>query len=363
MKNRVLASIAFVALALSFGSLLVIALRATDAGAVTGTPGATDHPTAASSHGPVTGPTFGPTQGTPEPARRIALGAYILGAPSDPSKIDAFAKLIGTMPRIVMWYQAWESDSGAFDAKAADAVIKRGSMPIISWEPWIGRTNDPNWALSTIVAGDHDAYIHQWTRAVAKWGKEIYVRPMYEMNGYWVAWGPGVNGNTPDQFVKAWRHIVDISREEGATNIKWVWAPNIDSDNPRLASYPSVFPGDDYIDWAGIDGFNWGTSRLTTSWRDVPTTFNRSIGEVRALTAKPLMIAEIGSSELGGDKSHWITDGFAAIANDMPDIQAVTWFNGIDPNFGTDWRIQSSPNSLQAFRAVATSDTYSGTLP
>jgi hypothetical protein len=349
---------------LGFGSLLVIALRTTDAGhSATSSARATDRSTTAPSSVTVTGSTPPTANVTPEPIRRIALGSYIVDAPSDPSKIDAYAKLVGVAPRIVMWYQAWESSSGAFDAKAADAVRSRGAMPIISWEPWVGKTNDPNWALSTIIAGDHDPYIHQWTKAVAAWGHEIFVRPMYEMNGYWTAWGNGVNGNTTDEYVRAWRHIVDIARDEGATNIRWVWAANIDADNPKLASYGSVYPGDDYVDWVGLDGFNWGTSRLTTSWRDVSTTFQRSIIEVRALTAKPLMIAEIGSSELGGDKAEWITDGFAQFVTDLPDVQAVTWFNGIDPNYQTDWRVQSSTSSLNAFRAVAASDAFSGTLP
>ena len=246
--------------------------------------------------------------GTPEPNRHIALGAYIIGAPSDPSKIDAYAKLTGAMPRIVMWYQAWESNSGVFQPKAANTVRSRGAMPLISWEPWRSRTTDPEWALSTIISGAHDPYIRQWTKAVAAWGHPIYVRLMYEMNGYWTAWSPGVNGNTTDQFVRAWRHIVNIARAQGADNIRWVWAPNINSDNPKLSSYASVFPGDDYVDWVGLDGFNWGTSRLTTSWRDVVTTFKRSVTEARTLTAKPVMIAEVGSSELGGDKAAWIAD-------------------------------------------------------
>lgn len=364
MRQRVLASVVSVALALGFGSLLLVALRTTGVGGTAGSSaGTTEHPTAAASPSLGTSPTPQAVDQTPEPVRRIALGAYILDAPSDPSKIDAYAKVTGAMPHIVMWYQAWESQFGAFNPQAADVVRSHGAMPVISWEPWTGRTNDPDWALSTIVGGKHDRYIHEWTRAVAAWGHPIYVRPMYEMNGYWTAWGAGVNGNTTDEYVRAWRHIVDIARAEGAANIRWVWAPNIDADNPKMASLASVYPGDDDVDWVGLDGFNWGTSRLTTSWRDVSTTFRHSIDEVRALTAKPLMIAEIGSSELGGDKAAWITDGFAQIMTDLPEVEAVTWFNGIDPRWDVDWRVQSSASSTAAFRAVATSDAFSGTLP
>jgi Glycosyl hydrolase family 26 len=362
VRNRVLALIVSVAMTLGFGALLVIALRTTDAGrGATSSSRPTDRPTTATP-GTATGATPTATA-TPEPPRRIALGAYIADAPSDPSKIDAYAKLTGAMPHIVMWYQAWETEFGAFDPKSANAVRSRGAMPIISWEPWIGKSNDPDWALSTIIGGAHDTYIHQWTRAVAAWRKPIYVRLMYEMNGRWTSWSPGLIGNTPEQFVLAWRHIVDIARGEGATNIRWVWAPNVDNGDPNLSSYESVYPGDDYVDWVGLDGFNWGTSKLTTSWIDASTLFRRSVDEVRALTAKPLMIAEIGATELGGDKAAWITDGFAQIVTAMPEVQAVTWFDSSDPRREVDWRVDSSPRSLAAFRAVATSEAFSGTLP
>ena len=157
---------------------------------------------------------------------------------------------------------------------------------------------------------------------------------MYEMNGYWTSWSPGVNGNTAPQFVQAWRHIVDIARSQGAKNIRWIWAPNIDSNNPRLSSYESVFPGNSYVDWVGIDGFNWGTSRPTTTWRESSSIFRRSVNEIRVLSAKPLMLAEVASSELGGDKAAWITDAFARIESDFPEISAITWFNAVDPTGG-----------------------------
>jgi hypothetical protein len=72
------------------------------------------------------------------------------------------------------------------------------------------------------------------------------------------------------------------------------------------------------------------------------------------------MIAETAASEYGGDKAAWITTGFARLQKDLPQVRAVIWF---DENKETDWRINSSPRSLSAFRAVATSPLFAGTLP
>lgn len=294
------------------------------------------------------------------PARRVALGAYIPGAPSDPSKIDAYAALTGTMPNIVMWYQAWAGQWNAFYAQGADAIRARGAMPLISWEPWAGTKDDPQWSLNSITNGSHDAYMHQWTHDVAAWGHPIYVRPMYEMNGLWNAWSPGVNGNTAAGFVAAWRHMVDIANAEGATNIRWVWCPNIDNGNSRYTSYASLYPGDAYVDWAGLDGFNWGTSQNGSSWQGIYTIFKDSIDKISAITGKPLMIGEIASTELGDDKAAWITTGFARLLTELPQVRAVTWF---DADVTPDWRVDSSTRSLNAFRAVATLDAFAAKLP
>jgi hypothetical protein len=325
----------------------------TTAPTATPTPAATPAPTATAT----TAPTPTPSLTTVDP---VALGAYIPGAPSDPSRIDAYAALVGTMPQIVMWYQEWSGQWNAFYAKGADAVRARGAMPLISWEPWAETIEDSQWSLNSIIDGSHDAYIHQWTHDVATWGYPIYVRPMHEMNGPWSAWGYGVNGNTAAQHVAAWRHIVDIANAEGATNIRWVWSPNVDDGDPRLVPYANIYPGDAYVDWVGLDGYNWGTSQSWSTWQSLHALYSDSVDKIRALTGRPLMIGEIASTELGGDKAEWITNGFASLLTDLPQVRAVTWFDG---NKETDWRVDSSTQSLLAFRAVATSAAFAATLP
>jgi beta-mannanase len=296
------------------------------------------------------------TAPTTAPTHPVVLGARIPGAPSNPTLIDAYASLTGTMPHIVMWYQNWSGTWNAFDATGADAVRARGAMPEITWEPWAEVVNDPSWYLSTIIDGSHDAYIHQWTADVAAWGHPIYVRPMHEMNLANTPWGYGVNGNTAAQFVSAWRHIVDIARAEGATNIRWVWCPN---ETDGQVAYSALYPGDAYVDWLGLDGYNWGTT-LGGSWQSLSQVFQSSYDEITALSTKPLMIGETASTELGGDKAAWVTTGFAYLLASMSRVRAVVWF---DANKEIDWRIDSSTRSLNAFRAVATSNAFAATLP
>jgi len=306
----------------------------------------------------------GSTLAPASPLPGIVFGAFIPGAPSDATKIDDFADLIGSMPRIVMWYQTWADPYNAFFAAGADAIRARGAMPMISWEPRASHQNfDPEWSLTTIIDGDHDAFVRQWARDVAAWGQPLYVRLMHEMNGQWTSWSPGLNGNTAPEFVTAWRHVIEITRAEGAANVRWIWCPNIDDGNPSFTPYEQLYPGDDYVDWVGLTGYNWGTSQRWSVWRDLTSTFKDSIDQIRAITGKPLMIAEMASAEQGGDKGGWISDGFSRLTTDLPDVKAVVWFDTFDARLGTHWEVDSSPGSLAAYRAVAASSDFGGTLP
>jgi beta-mannanase len=295
-------------------------------------------------------------------ASSVALGAYVAGAPWKLAEIDAFASMIGTPPSVVMWYQDWaHSGVKEFDPQKMDAVNSRGAMPMVTWEPWdyMGGTNQPYYSLQSINTGKHDAYIRQWARDAAAWGKPFYLRFAHEMNGNWNSWSPGVNGNTAAQYVSAWRRVHNIFRQEESTNVRWVWSPNVESDGS--VSFSKVYPGDAYVDWLGIDGYNWGTTQSWSSWTGLAAVFEPSYGKLGDMTDKPMMIAETASTEFGGDKAAWIRQGFLdeALVR-FPRVRAIIWFH---ENKETDWRVDSSPASLVAYSEVAASSSYQGRLP
>ena len=277
----------------------------------------------------------------------LRLGVTIGGAAVDPARLDAFAERVGDMPSIVMVYQLWTEP--LFDGPTVDAIAGRGATPMITWEPWKDADDaaHPTYTLPSIVAGDHDAYIAESARLAADWGGELLVRFAHEMNSDWVPWGQGVNGNTPADFVAAWRHVVGIFKAEGADNVRWVWSPNVDEGG----RYPfaELYPGDDWVDWVGLDGYNWGTE-LDTEWRSVADIFGESYDTLTAMTDKPVMIAEFASAEAGGDKAAWIRDGLLVdVPQRLPEVTADIWF---DFDTETNWRIDSSQASLTAYREV-----------
>ena len=78
---------------------------------------------------------------------------------------------------------------------------------------------------ATSSPGSSIAYIRSWARALAAFDGPVRLRFAQEMNGDWYPWGAGTNGNTPAEFVSAWRHVHDIFAAAGATNVQWVWSP------------------------------------------------------------------------------------------------------------------------------------------
>ena len=70
------------------------------------------------------------------------------------------------------------------------------------------------------------------------------------------------------------------------------------------------------------------------------------------LTQKPILLAEVGSTETGGDKARWIADGLSqgTLAR-YPNVRAVVWFD-IDKAQEQNWAIRSSAGAYSAFIAA-----------
>lgn len=266
---------------------------------------------------------------------------------TDLSELDAAEAAAGARVDLFGFYQGWASGE-PFDRARADAVTARGAIPVLAWEPydWQAGTEQPEFALSRILRGDHDAYIRSWARDITAWGKPLMLRFAYEMNGDWMPWSEGVNGNRPGEYVAAWRHVHRIFASEGAANVSWVWAPNVAYSGSTPLE--GLYPGDDYVDWLGVSGYNWGTGVTEWhTWQSVEDVFGATLAELRSLATKPIIITETASAESGGDKAAWIRDLFPALGR-HPDVAAVMWFN-YDKE--TDWRIQSSAAARDAFKA------------
>ena len=247
-----------------------------------------------------------------------------------------------------------------FPVNEMNTIRQHGSIPFYSWasQSIPSTSNEPNFQLSDVIAGTYDSYIRTFATAAKNWGHPFFLRFNWEMNGAWFPWGERANGNKAGEYVAAWRHVHDIFTAVGATNVSWVWCPNIDP-NHQMQSLSSLYPGDNYVDWTGLDGYNWGTNPAKPDrWRSFDELYKSTYNEITSTIApsKPLIISEIASTEYGGSKAGWIKDMLAKIPTSYPKIRGLLWFEQFDD--GMDWPLETSTSATNAFAEGIQSPVY-----
>jgi len=259
---------------------------------------------------------------------------------------------LGTSLGVVHLYQAWgDGAHSEFHPEWLAAAATGGRRVLLTWEPWSssGSAKQPRYRLRRIVSGAFDGYVRQWAQVLAAYGAPVYLRPMHEMNANWYPWSGVTNGNTPEEYVQAWRHLHDILAQEGATNVRWVWSP-YSMDVPATNTLERYYPGDGYVDLLAMDGYNWGTCRPDFGgWRSFDQIFRPAYRRLVALADKPVWIAEMASAPDGGDKSAWVAAMVRSLLNHYPAIDAVVWFN---VNKECDWRLTSPPGVILALHPL-----------
>jgi Glycosyl hydrolase family 26 len=288
----------------------------------------------------------------------IRLGVYDaeqgeVGAPESAQTLDQYAAMVGRKPDIVMDYSNI-TDPLLTRTEVAN-LSSRGETPLVSWQLYKSGYEGATIPLSQIAAGAYDGDLRRAAGEVkAMPFGEILIRFGHEMNGDWYGWS-----GDPAAFVAAWRHVVSLFRAEGVTNVKWIWSANVDNGSYPFKAY---FPGDEWVDYTGLDGYNWGTAGIGVNrWESLDQVFSSSYAQLTQLSSKPVIITEVSSSEVGGDKAAWIREGFLkTIPQSFPRVNAVVWF---DRNQEENWRIDSSASSLTAYREVVASSIYGGPNP
>jgi hypothetical protein len=249
-----------------------------------------------------------------------------------------------------------------FPDASMENIRKHGAIPFFSWssQSTPSSLNEPNFQLSDVINGTYDSYIREFATEAASWGHPFFLRFDWEMNGNWFPWSEGVNGNQPGEYVAAWRHVHDIFTSVGATNVTWVWCANVDPTN-KFQELASLYPGDNYVDWTSLDGYNWGTDPVKPSgWIGFNKLFSSTYHSIVDTIApsKPMVIGEVGSTEYGGSKAAWITEMLNDLPTEFPRIHGLLWFDKYEESM--DWPLDSSASATAAFASGIQSPSYLG---
>lgn len=299
----------------------------------------------------------------PSSTSQIYFGLVYPNAPDIPTLQAKEAQLQHGMS-LMLWYQDWVEggQQQPFPVAKLDAVRAHGSIPVLAWYPADSAAltpNQPAFTLARIIDGNWDSYIRQYATQVKAWGHPFFLRFASEMNGSWTSWSEMSNGNQRGQYVRAWRHVHDIFTQVGASNATWTWCPN--TEDATTTPLDGLYPGSAYVDWACMDGYNFGPDLGGAPWRSFSAIFRGTYEHILGLipSTMPIMIGEMASSEHGGSKPEWIKDGLTVqLPSQFPRVKGVIWFDSTNP--GLDLRIDTSPQSLDALRGALATGTYVG---
>jgi hypothetical protein len=326
-------------------------------------------PPPASAPPPSDDPPPPPSSGTPDSLYWGAtIGSHLTGtqAPWDMNAVSQFEGMTGKPLSLVQFFAPFANCASSpcsyynFPTTPMENVRQHGAIPFFSWSSASipSSINQPNFQLSDVIAGTYDSYIQNFATAAKNWGHPFFLRFNWEMNGSWFSWSEKTNGNQPGQYVAAWRHVHDIFTSVGANNATWTWCPNVDFSN-SLQSMSSLYPGDAYVDWTCLDGYNWGTNpNDPKGWMSFDQLYKSSYDQIVNTIApgKPMVIGEIAASEYGGSKSAWIQDMLGKLPTNYPKIRGMLWFEKLDSSM--DWPLTTSSSATSAFASGIQNPAY-----
>lgn len=274
--------------------------------------------------------------GASRAAPAFLSGVYEPGEFRSWKPISAFAQATGRPVDLVLYYSAWDVP---FQVQFAREAASRGATVLVAIEP-------RQVTMAAVASGAQDAYLRSYAAQVKAFGKPVVISFAAEMNGDWDPWG--WRQTPPSVWVAAWRHVVTVFRDAGASNVTWVWAPN--RDEPSTGPISRYWPGSSYVGWVGIDGYYF---KRTATWA---SDFAATVKQIRALTSKTIILSEVGIGPVAG-QARSIPDLFAGIRADG--VRGIVWYDQAQHNglYHQDWRLEDNAAGMAAYRAgLATVD-------
>jgi beta-mannanase len=267
-------------------------------------------------------------------------GAYVGWQESD---LANFESIVGGQAKHRAVFIHWGNEKN-FPTYLKPTVKDKGKTLVVFWEATnynVGTVNQANYSYDAILNGNWDSYIAQFAAEAKAYGGEVILIPFSEMNGNWFPWSITQNGNNAQKHIDAWRKIREAFR--GATNVKFGWAPNHDAvPDTAVNQFENFYPGDAYVDYVGLDGFNFNSP-----WMTFDQIFKEGLTKMKAYN-KPVYIFSFASAE-GTQKAAWIADALNVQIPKYPEIKGWIWFH---EDKERDWRINSDSNALTAFKSA-----------
>jgi hypothetical protein len=280
--------------------------------------------------------------------------------PGGAQSIAAFADVVEAPVPIAHLYA---NDGEVFPSPDDRVLVEKGGPSTVLFGN-IKPTDESGVTLSwaQVAQGDADGYLSAVADAIASVPGPVFLTVHHEPEEEVVR--TRGSGWTPQDYVAMYRHVVELVDASVAPHqVVWVWTV---SGYPRWESlWPRLYPGDDVVDWVGYDPYLQDPAGC-----DFSCVVNRTYPEypdwtgfydwaATNLSGKPLMLAEWAVRESPSEPGTAKAAVFASAPDVLPDyplLRAIVSFNdALSPDDPTSSRIETSQESLDAFRAMVAS--------
>ncbi|HET6245338.1 MAG: glycosyltransferase [Bacteroidetes bacterium] len=262
--------------------------------------------------------------------------------------VEGLEKSFNTSFDIISFYQAWGTKSlEEFPEKFLKEITNKGAVPMITWEPW--SNTFPDYELDpqlknnkgvckAIAAGKFDKYLMEYSLKIRNFGDPVFIRFAHEPDNPAYPWSTS-GGNTPADFIAAWRYVYVFFEKNGVSNVTWVYSP-WDSENVK-----KYYPGKNYVHWVAITALNFGEAG--GKWISFEKLYERFRDNLLIID-KPIMLAEFGSTTYGGDQGEWMSTALKQIKNKYKEISSVVFFNSDqDKNWPPNSSVKNPPTYIK----------------
>jgi hypothetical protein len=248
--------------------------------------------------------------------------------------------------------------SDRVSARPPDWIHGLGAFPVVTWMP--------NRTIADVNAGLVDPCFRAVADHFKSFGFPVMLRIWNEFDLSFVTWHA-----CGQSFIDAWRRVVGIFRQQGATNVGFWWTPEEGVDRTCVNN---SYPGDAYVDWVGSDSYNtcyvgeggcWSTP-YHSGWAAFAELFNYQGLSFKSQhdlwgPRKPFVVGETNTvydPNNPNRKGDWY-GAIPAAAQSMPYLRGISFYDqdvsaveGPRNNYRVDYPT-SNPNVYSGFKKMA----------
>ncbi len=215
---------------------------------------------------------------------------------------------------------------------------QRGGMITMSWHMNNPLTNGDAWdvkkgenAVASVLPDgqNHDKFL-RWLQSAADFfnslktedGTKIPIvfRPWHEHTGSWFWWGKDLC--SPEEYQLLWKMTVEFMQEKGVNNLLYAYSPDIQGPGQI---YMERYPGDEYVDILGLDGYHRDNETGIESFQNSLNTILSFMTDEGKKRNKPIALTETGLEAI--PIANWWTGVLLPIVGKYPISYVMVWRN------------------------------------